>query len=303
MMKRFFTIATTFLFCINHATAQQTDLLPLTGAMVKGTGIRYKAIEIRLNDDVMVSSDLPRKEELTVKLTDPWSLVTDASGKVYPGAGFRILDMKRKVLAEQKNIFKKDQPGIPRDYLKSLSVSVVLTDDIKSLDSVIVQAKFFDTRDNDDSVVVEMHCRVVSKGKGNTTSNWGSFSGTFIAKGAYAGLDPGRVKGVKLKAKDDAAVKTDTAFFTIEKLDGLVAKSGKMYFDSKYILYNDQFKVLDQKENIIEDSNKGIDSTGLKNIQLRYLLPPALASGFARVIIMDANSKAKLDIVLPLIKY
>ncbi len=302
-MKCFFTIAIAFLFCHSNITAQSTDLLPLTGAMVKGTGIRYKAIEIRLNEEVMVSSDLPRKEKMTVKLTEPWSLVTDAKGNVYPGAGFRILDMKRKVLAEQKNIFKKDQPGIPRDYLKSLSVSVVLTDDIKSLDSVIVQAKFFDTKDNDDSVVVEMHCRVVPMGKGNTTTDWGSFSGTFIAKGAYAGLDPGRVKGVKLKAKTDALVKTDTAFFTIEKLDGLVAKNGKMYFDSKYILYNNQFKVLEQKQNIIEGSNNGIDSIGLKNIKLRYLLPPALASGFARVCITDANSTAKLDIVLPVIRY
>ena len=277
--------------------AQSTDLLPFTGAMVKGTGIRYKAIEIRLNDDVMASADLPRKEEMTIKLTDPWSLVADAKGLVYPGAGYRILDMKRKVLTEQKNIFSKDQPGIPRDYLKSLSVSVSITDDIKSLDSVIVQARFFDTKDND-SVLIEIPCKIVPKGKGNGVSSWGSFSGTNVAKGAYTALDPGRVKGVKLK-RNSASTDLDSALFTIEKLDGLKTQNGSVFFNSIYTLYDAQFRIMERKINCIEGSNNGVDSIGLANIRLLFFLPKGLTAGFARIVITDINGPAKLDAVLP----
>ncbi|MES2776186.1 MAG: hypothetical protein V4722_18565 [Bacteroidota bacterium] len=296
---------TTFLACIIYAgtiVAQSTDLLPFTGAMVKGTGIRYKEVEIRLDGQIMLSADLPRKEEMTVKITDPWSLVMDVKGDVYPGAGYRILDMKRKVLVEQKNIFRKDQPGIPRDYLKSLSVSITITDDIKSLDSVILQARFFDTKDND-SVLIEIPCKLVPKGKGNVTNGWGSFSGTNIAKGAYSGLEPGKVKGIRLKKKADDPAGADTAYFTIEKLDGLKTKEGKVYFNSVYTLYDAQFKVLEQRSNIINGSDKGVDSSAQNNIQLWYVIPNELTRGFARIVITDRNSPAKLDAILPLNKY
>ncbi len=299
-MKKTLTLLS-ILFFIAIANAQTKSIQPFTGAKIIEDGIKYDKLEIKVKDDLLLTPDIPIGEELKIRITKPWSFVSDASGKVYPGVGFAIKSTKGAVIAYVKNIYGDKNEGVEQNYLNALSLSITLDDKMKAGDSLIILAKFYDTK-NDDSLLVTLPCKVVAKGKGQKLNGWGSFSSTYGATGMYAYCTVDGFNMTKSYAKKETTENIDTIKLSIKELGKFVEKNGKVYLKTKFIVYDQSFNIMQTKTLFINEA-KGLTKQQLENIKQQFILPAGFNKGIARLLIEDMNSKAKVDAVLSFIYY
>jgi hypothetical protein len=286
---------------ISITYAQKKDIQPLTGAKILQSGIRYKDLEIKVNDKFLLTPDIPIGGELKIKITEPWSFEQDKEGNVYPGVGFTIKTIKGNTVASVKNIYGDKQEGINQNYLKSLSLSITLDDKMKVGDSIIIVAKFYDTK-NEDSLLITLPCKVVAKGKGQMLDGWGSFSSTYGATGMYANCTVEDFKMIKTPSTKTIAETVDTIKLNIKELGKFIEKNGKYNIKTNFLLYDENFKVI-LSTPMFANEAQGVTKNQLSNIEQQFILPKGFTKGIARLLIADKNSKAKVDAVLSFIYY
>jgi hypothetical protein len=276
--------------------AQTKKLQPFTGAMIIESGIRYEELEIKIKDDLLSTADIPQQEDVVIRITKPWSFVTDASGKAYPGIGYTITDKKGKVLTSDHNIYKDDKTGINPNYLTALSFTIRLDQKTKLNDSLTIYTKFFDTKNND-SLLVILPCKVVAKGKAKLLDGWNRFSSTMGASGMFVHCKAERFSMKKTYSKNGVQNPVDTIKLSIDTLGNFIEKNGKVFLNALYILYDKHFNIV-ATQPLFENAEAGLTAAQLQGIKTHFLLPAGFSGGIARLLIEDKNGKGKLDAVL-----
>ncbi len=279
-----------------HAAGQVKQMQPFTGAMTVENGIRYDNLEIKLGGYLLLRPDIPKSEELVIRITKPWSLTADEKGNVHPGIGLKITDMKGDVFAQTANIYADNKDGFDQQSLTALSLSVVLDEKAKVNDSLIIYAKFYDEI-NGDSLLVVLPCRVVAKGDGKVISGWTGFSSTYGATGMFVNCKADAFRMNRSYLAKETETSVDSVILTVKSLEKFAEKDGRVFLNARYILYDKDFNIVETRP-VFENGSAGLLPADLQNIERIFILPVGFHRGIARVLIQDENSTGKLDAIL-----
>ena len=63
-MMKHILILLVIVFAVNHIAAQTKSIQPFTGARIIEDGIKYDELEIKINDDLLLTPDIPDRKSV-----------------------------------------------------------------------------------------------------------------------------------------------------------------------------------------------------------------------------------------------
>jgi len=137
-----------FLTCICTYSifyAQNYGVLPFTGATFKEEGIKFKDIEITLEDNTWISNKLPIDKSFEIKMKNPVGFEV-INGMCFPGISILVCSKNGDTLGYAPNIYGDYNEGLEFEYLKSLTVKLGYNEQSKVGDTLSVNVVFFDSK-------------------------------------------------------------------------------------------------------------------------------------------------------------
>lgn len=149
----------------------KTEIDPFTGAIAMSKGIEFSELELKPDEGLgFITGPNLGEQSIQIKLKEPKNLCADEKDDVFAGIGFGLYDQDNKELAFVEDLNKDSKEGLPKDYLKSLSMTVGFTDTatLKYNKNYLLKIRFYDKRGTAEAYI---HFPFIMSAKTNIQNN------------------------------------------------------------------------------------------------------------------------------------
>lgn len=138
-------LSSVFLLFTSAIFAQQSGIIPFSGASYYSSGISFKEFEIELDNKTWTSNRLPINKQFSIKLVDPVGFYQEGEN-VFPTIEVCILNPKGDTLGYSANIFGEEMETLDVNMLKKLTLMLTFNEMSKVGDTVLILGRFYDKK-------------------------------------------------------------------------------------------------------------------------------------------------------------